>query len=60
MSKTFQEEQQLRLLGMYERTCGEMPPADLLDAESSRQLVRQLSKRYDKNRPLDGKKNKRH
>ncbi|MBF0183819.1 MAG: hypothetical protein HQM06_05450 [Magnetococcales bacterium] len=60
MSKTSVNEK-LRLLGLYERTCGEIPPADLLDAESSRQFIRQLAHRYGNQKKLpDGKKGKRY
>ncbi|MEO5364465.1 MAG: hypothetical protein H7838_12695 [Magnetococcus sp. DMHC-8] len=48
MSKTTAITQELRLLGLYEQTCGEMPPADLLDPETSRLFIRQLSRRYGK------------
>lgn len=39
---------QMRLLGQYEQTCGEMPPADLLNPESSALFIKQLLHRYSK------------
>ncbi|MBF0096993.1 MAG: hypothetical protein HQM04_10540 [Magnetococcales bacterium] len=60
MSKSENEAQQMRVLGRYEQTCGEMPPADLLDAESSRQLIQQLSRSGKKSRSEESRKNKQH
>jgi hypothetical protein len=60
MSKIANETQQMRVLGRYEQTCGELPPADLLDAESSRQLIRQLARSGKKNSPEESKKEKQH
>ncbi|MBF0584074.1 MAG: hypothetical protein HQL80_07545 [Magnetococcales bacterium] len=39
---------QMRLLGQYEQRCGEMPPADLMDPETSKLFINELLRRHSK------------
>ncbi len=56
MSKTIKTPHDMHLLGMYEQTCGEMPPAELLDPETSRLFIRQMSRRHGRKKCCGPKK----
>ncbi|MBF0161930.1 MAG: hypothetical protein HQL88_06545 [Magnetococcales bacterium] len=48
MRKPAVENSDMRLLAQFERTCGEMPPADLLDPSTFGLFVKQVSRHMNK------------
>ena len=45
MGKITTAKHEMRLLAQFEQTCGEMPPADLLDPDTFKLFVKQMSHR---------------